>query len=233
MKEFLQETKILNYSHPTIQKLINSRGWSTQNDKDKIYNIYNFIRDEIKFGYNKKDNLKSSKILKDGYGQCNTKGILFMSLLRAVNIPCRIHAFYVDKKLQKGILKGFYYKLSPNEILHSWVEIYYNNEWLEIEGFILDIEYVKKLQNKFNNCPTNFCGFGVATTNFSNPQIEWQENNTYIQKEAITQDLGLYNSPDNLFKTHKQTINCFKNFFYKNLIRHLMNNNVKKIKKGK
>ncbi len=39
--------------------------------------------------------------MKDGYGQCNTKGTLFMALFRSVDIPCRFHGFTIDKKLQK------------------------------------------------------------------------------------------------------------------------------------
>ena len=50
-----------------------------------------------------------------------------MSLLRAVGIPCRIHGFMIDKILQKGAITGMAYKLSPKEILHSWVEVFYEN----------------------------------------------------------------------------------------------------------
>mgnify|MGYP002241704325 CR=1 FL=1 len=45
------------------------------------------------------DSIPASKVLKDGYGQCNTKGTLFMALLRACGVPCRIHGFTIDKKI--------------------------------------------------------------------------------------------------------------------------------------
>lgn len=41
--------------------------------KNKILNIYNFIRDDISFGFNEKDELSASVILKDSIEQCNTK----------------------------------------------------------------------------------------------------------------------------------------------------------------
>ncbi len=78
--------------------------------------------------------IPASVVLKEGYGQCNTKGSLFMSLLRGVGIPCRFHGFTVDKKMQKGAVEGISYLLAPNDIIHSWVEVYYNDEWLELEG---------------------------------------------------------------------------------------------------
>lgn len=79
-----------------------------------------------------------------------------MSLLHAVCIKCRIHGFTIDKSLQKGAIKGFYYNLAPNEIVHSWVEVYYNSKWYNLEGFILDIKYLNNLQNKFSSCTNSF-----------------------------------------------------------------------------
>ena len=125
--------------------------------------------DEIKFGYNIDDSVSASKVLKDGYGQCNTKGTLFMALLRGVGIPCRVHGFTIDKKLQKGAMTGFVYANAPKNIFHSWVEVYYQNNWYELEAFILDIEYLQKLQKINSGCVGAFCGYGVAVDDFKNP----------------------------------------------------------------
>lgn len=71
---------MLDYSNLSIQELIESRGWKEIEDFERIKN---FVRDEILFGYNIDDDISASKVLSDGYGQCNTKGTLFMALLRA------------------------------------------------------------------------------------------------------------------------------------------------------
>lgn len=166
MTNYLAETPLLDYGNPIIQTLVLDIHWNTLNEKDKILSIYNYVRDSIAFGYNKSDDIPASQVLKDGYGQCNTKGILFMALLRAVGVPCRMHGFTIDKKLQKGAIKGLYYQLSPKEILHSWVEVNYDGKWLNLEGFILDVPYLTKLQQKFSECSGSFCGYGVATNDF-------------------------------------------------------------------
>ena len=95
----LPETPMLDYSHPSIQALIQSRGWKKLLPYECICAIYNFVRDEILFGCNTDDSIPASKVLSDGYGQCNTKGTLFMALLRTCGIPCRIHRFTIDKAL--------------------------------------------------------------------------------------------------------------------------------------
>lgn len=74
---YLRETKILDYSSKQIQLLIEDRGWKNLPETERVKAIYNFVKDEILFGYNVDDGVKASRVLKDGYGQCNTKGTLF------------------------------------------------------------------------------------------------------------------------------------------------------------
>lgn len=128
MDRYLEETELLDYSCLDILKLIDSRGFDKLDDFNKIKEIYNFVRDEMLFGYNVCDEMAASRILSDGYGQCNTKSILFMALLRGVGIPCRIHGFTIDKKLQKGAMTGFVYNSAPRNVVHSWVEVFYKDK---------------------------------------------------------------------------------------------------------
>ncbi len=232
MNKYLKETKLLNYSSKSIQDLIQEKKWKDLDDFNKIKEIYNFVRDDILFGYNKSDNITAEQVLKDGYGQCNTKGILFMALLRAVNIKCRIHGFTIDKKLQKGAMTNFVYKSAPNNIIHSWVEVFYKEKWYELEAFILDKKYLNKLQEKFKN-NKEFFGYGVAVKDFSNLNIDWNENNTYIQSEGINNDYGIYDSPDEFFEKYSQNLSKIKTLLYQNIGRHLMNYNVNRIRNSK
>ncbi len=230
MERYLKETRMLDFSNNSIQQLISNRKWRDMGDFECLRSIYNYVRDEILFGYNTDDDIPASKVLRDGYGQCNTKGTLFMALLRACGIPCRIHGFTIDKRLQKGAMTGLVYKNAPKNIFHSWVEVYLENVWYELEAFILDAGYLSNLQSKFNDCSGSFCGYGVAVVDFKHPITEFNRNNTYIQSEGITQDFGVYDSPDELLLEHHQQMSRIKAFLYKNIGRHLMNHNVRKIR---
>lgn len=232
MDNYLKETKILDYSHEWIQKLVNQRQWRKQEPISRIKSIYNFVRDQIKFGYNRQDNITASAVLKDMYGQCNTKANLLMALLRAVDIPNRIHGFRVDKALQKGVINGIWYMLSPDEILHSWVEVRVEQQWYILEGVILDVPYVGKLQKQNSQIQTYFCGYGISTDNFKNPPISWNLNNTFIQHKAIIEDLGLFDSPDEFYQKHSQELNAIQGFVFKYMLRHIMNKNVQRIRKS-
>lgn len=227
---YLRETPMLDYSAKTIQSLIENRRWRELDEFERIRHIYDFVRDDILFGYNISDEISASRVLADGYGQCNTKGTLFMALLRAVGIPCRIHGFTIDKKLQKGAMTGIVYRSAPRNIFHSWVELLFEGQWYELEAFILDKKYLHSLQMKHQDCTGAFCGYGVAVRDFQHPVIDWDRNNTYIQSEGITQDFGVYDSPDALLIEHGQQMSPLKEFLYRHLGRHLMNRNVRRIR---
>ncbi len=231
MHDYLNETAMLDFSASSIQNLISQRGWKYLDEKQKIASAYNFVKDEILFGYNVSDNVSASEVLKDGYGQCNTKGTLFMALLRALGIECRVHGFTIDKILQKGAMTGFVYDKAPKDIFHSWVEVECEDKWYNLEGFILDKAYLDGLHKKFlPNADGSFIGYGVAVKNFANPTVYFDCCDTYIQSEGITQDFGVYDNPDALLKEHSQSIKGLKKYAYERLGRKLMNKNVAKIR---
>ena len=153
-----------------------------------------------------------------------------MALLRACDIPCRVHGFTIDKKLQKGAMTGLVYLMAPRNVFHSWVEVLLEGQWYELEAFILDRGYLEKLQQANRECVGAFCGYGVAVKDFRNPVIDFDRNNTYIQSEGINRDFGVYDCPDDLLKEHHQEMSPVKAFMYRNLGRHLMNRNVRRIR---
>jgi hypothetical protein len=234
MEQFLTETQILNYNHPSIQSLVESRGWKALTSDLKKKAIYAFVRDEIQFGYNRDDSISASDVLADGYGQCNTKGALLMALLRSVNIPCRIHGFYVDKIMQKGAVTGLFYLMAPRKIIHSWVELVDEVKLTVLEGFILDKAYISALIQNLKCDKKQLCGFGASTFDLPGSIKDWDGvSDTYIQKESIVEDLGIFVSPDEFYKKYGSNLSGFKRWLFENYIRHFMNKNVDTIRNNK
>jgi hypothetical protein len=226
----LSETAILDFRSGSIQALIAERGWSSLEPKARIGAAYDFVRNEILFGYNSHDTLPASRVLADGYGQCNTKATLLMALLRALDLPCRFHGFTIDKSLQRGVVPEFAYPLTPQNILHSWVEVYYDGEWVNLEGFILDAQVVAALQQAF---PTRnaLCAYGAGTDSLQNPDVDWRGASTYIQKTGINQDFGVFDNPDEFYANHVQ-LTGLRGMYFRNVVRHVMNRRLSKIRQG-
>ena len=228
---YLAQTQLLDFQSQSIQDLIHARNWQDLTEHDKIGAAYTFVQNEIKFGYNRADNTPASNVLKDGYGQCNTKGTLLMALLRALNIPCRLHGFTIKKSLQRGVVPELVYAIAPNSILHSWVEVNYQDKWINLEGFILDTPFLEQLQQEFAG-QSSICAYGAGTDCLEDPKVDWNGTDTYIQRTGINKDFGLFDSPDQFYANHKQAFSPLKNWLYQHVIRHWMNKRVEKLRQG-
>lgn len=230
MEKYLKETAMLNYRAQEIVKLIEAHKWNELNEFDKIGAIYNYVQNEIVLGYNKYDNLSATQVLKDGYGQCNTKATLLMALLRAVGVPCRLHGTKVTKVFQRSLMPKIMAKLAPPLVVHTWAEVYYNSEWLSMEGVICDKPYIAGLKKMHPNHEGKFFDYAVAVKDFANLQIDWQGENTTVQQQAVVEDLGIYDNPDEFFAVYKQEYHGLKKYLYENIGRKIMTRKAAKIR---
>ncbi|MGF1681956.1 transglutaminase-like domain-containing protein [Photobacterium minamisatsumaniensis] len=229
-KNYLLETPMLDFMHPYIQDLVETKKWKTLSQYDAIGAIYNYVRDEVRFGYNKDDRLPASQVLKDGYGQCNTKGTLLMALLRAVGIATRFHGFTIYNELQRGAIPNYLFKVAPDRIIHSWVEVYQGGRWINLEGYILDIDYLKQVQIRFAEQSDAFSGYAISTKCLSNPDVDWNGQDTYIQSEGIADDFGVFSQPEEFYSIHGSNLSGIKKVIFRYVLRHLMNWNVDNIR---
>jgi len=214
MMKYLEPTAMLNFQDEALQQLVKQRGWSDLAYEDRIKEIYDFVRNEIKFGYNRTDDIPASEVLRDGYGQCNTKSTLLMALLRAVGIPCRIHGFLIDKKMQKGALTGITYLLAPSKIVHAWTEVQLHDDWIVLEGVIIDDSYLKQVKSRLCSFNEGFIGYGISVKDKNNINLCWTGESVYVQSFSITDDLGIFDNPDDLFKKYNNTDSKLKEILF-------------------
>lgn len=229
--DHLAATGMLDFEQAAIQHLIAERGWQGLDTYHKIDAIYRFVKDEIPFGYNADDGISASEVLSDGYGQCNTKGTLLMALFRATGVPARIHGFTIYNALQKGAIPPWIFRLAPERILHSWVEVWFEGRWLELEGYIVDQPYLTQVQKTFSGQCEAFSGYGVATACLNAPQNEWRGDHTYIQNEGIADDFGVFDQPDAFYTKVGTNLRGIKRLLYRYVLRHLINRNVRNIRR--
>ena len=232
LNRFLGETKLLDFNSANIQALIIERDWLNQDEGDRLAAIYAFVKEEIKFGYNAEEEIAASRVFEEGYGQCNTKSILLMALLRGVGLACRFHAFKVDTRLQKGVLPWIVYIAAPSEISHSWVEAWHTDRWIVLEGVILDKDYLDGVKARFAASTGSFCGYAVGTSDLEHTKEQWCGRDTYIQSTSITQDLGHFTSPDEYFFNHPSNIIGLRGVLWRSYFYKSTNNIVDRIRRG-
>lgn len=165
-------------------------------------------------------------MLADGYGQCNTKATLLMALLRAVEIPCRLHGTQVSKYFQKGATSGLISVLAPKSVVHTWVEVLYKGQWIALEGVITDEAYVRGVKKRFSDHTGEFKAYAISVPDLKFLDLNWKGANLFVQNTSVVKDYGVFENPDVFFSEHKQTWNRIKDFAYVHFGRKMMNRNV-------
>lgn len=221
-------TSILDYDDPRIQARIAAEGWTRLDENERIGAVYDFVR-TLPFGYNVSDDLPASRVLADGYGQCNTKTTLLMTLLRAVGVPTRFHGATIHKRLQKGVVRGLAYLLAPRDILHSWVEVEVGGRWVGLEGVICDPDYLSGLRATVGATGA-FLGYGVGTEDLASPPVAWCGTDTAIQQTGVNRDLGIFPDPDAFHREHGANLGGLRGAVYRRIVRPRMNRRVAAIR---
>ena len=125
---------------PLVQQTVARLTAGLTNPADKLERIFGFVRDDVLFGFPPEgDFVRASRTIEHGYGQCNTKGILILALCQAADIPARLHFSGISKEIQHGFFRGIFYKLMPNEISHSWLEVELDGRWVQVDTYINDL----------------------------------------------------------------------------------------------
>ena len=92
-KDYLSETKTINYGDPVIQEKLSELKADTVTAIDYIVKAYEFVRDEIPHSWDIRSTVvsrKASDVLENRTGICWTKSCLLAALLRANGIPSGI-----------------------------------------------------------------------------------------------------------------------------------------------
>lgn len=222
---------LADFQHPLVSKKAEELTKGCLTLKEKIAAIFYYVRDDIKFGFPlAADFIKASETILLGYGQCNTKGTLFLALCKALNIPARLHFSTIKKEIQKGLFAGIAFWLLPKYLSHSWIELKVENHWIKVDTYINDEAFycgaIEALQNKGWDT-----GYSVSCAKTS-PSIELDfANEQSIQMDAVVADHGNFLEPMDYYqsKLYKNRPGWFKKIAYRLWIKSI-NRKVEKLR---
>ena len=156
----LAVTPYINHQHPSIvalAKKITSQAKSNSPTEYAVL-IHDYVRDSIPFGWSGRFwNETATDVLKTGRGFCNTKSTLFAALLRAVNIPCRLHFVDINTKILDGLTDPHI-----DYELHTYTHVYNaeKNCWCRLDSYIVDRTLAEKAKEKLKQ-EGKIIGYGV------------------------------------------------------------------------
>jgi transglutaminase-like putative cysteine protease len=78
-------------------------------------------------------NTCASEVLKMGHGDCHTKGLLMVALLRVVGIPARLRFVTLSTRFLNGLIDT-----GSQTMVHAMTEVLLEGRWYQIDTYVVD-----------------------------------------------------------------------------------------------
>lgn len=132
---YLNSTQYIDFEDKKIQEIIRFLVSEDSREVNNIINIFNFVRDEIKYTinmalYTTQDDFKASVTLERKKGFCVPKAVLLTTFLRAAGFPSRLHFadiinYRSPEYLQELMGSNLFY-------FHGYSEVFLNDRWIKL-----------------------------------------------------------------------------------------------------
>lgn len=137
LKKYLTPTYYIDFQAPNIQAkaLELTQNIPPHDTVQKAIRVFYYVRDEIPYwvgspkGLMNRANLRASAVLQNQKGYCIQKSALFVALLRALQIPARLHFVDIVNYLTP---QSYIDRIGSNlMIYHGYGEAWLNGKWIE------------------------------------------------------------------------------------------------------
>ncbi len=133
---WLRETEQLNYTAIKVRILMTQITQLQHDDLGKALAIHKYVK-TLPFGCVADFcRNKASDIIKLGYGDCHTKGLLFVALLRAAQIPARLRFVTLPTRFLDGLIDT-----GTQTMVHAIGEVYVGDSWQQTDAYVVDAPY--------------------------------------------------------------------------------------------
>lgn len=148
-KEYLSATKVCDVDSPDIKMQAYLLTKKICSEKQKAIEIFNFVRDKIKYRFDY-PYTKASETLKKGYGNCFNKANLQIALLRSCGIYSGYKVYLIKKEVFFPIVPKEIYELINQPTVHVSCAVFLNGKWIEADTTI-DFDLYNKVYKNIEN----------------------------------------------------------------------------------
>jgi len=158
-------------------------------EREKVIALHNYVRDNIKFGFNRYFDLsKPDDTLDLGIGHCCPKSELMVALFREADIEAYNRFAVLPKEILKGAVSPDRFWLIPEELSHCYTEVRVEKAWYNIDSYILDTPLFKAARAKLSE-EGRTIGYGTHI----NSTIHWDGKSdafSQFDKDMMIEDHG-------------------------------------------
>ena len=147
----------------TLEQIIMPVIEGISSQRKKAIALHDFAREKVKFGFNKYfDATPDAYTLSYGYGHCNPKSHLMVSLFQAAGFESFQHFVTLTKEFMLGVIPPAKYWMIPPEVSHSFVEVKVDGEWCSIDSYVVDTPLLTGALEKLTK-ENREVGYGVRS----------------------------------------------------------------------
>lgn len=126
-------TRLLDLDDPKLRIQAMSLTQLSDTDTQKVIAIHNFIK-SLPFGCVAAfDHVPAAGVLRSGYGDCHTKGTLFVAMLRRVGLPARLRFVSLTSAFLFGIIET-----NKSTVIHAIGEVFLDGRWIQTDTYVTD-----------------------------------------------------------------------------------------------
>ena len=131
--QFLQETRFLDISNPTIKEKTFALVGVVHDLREQVQKIFFFVRDEIKYNpytsFIHPQDYIASEILCRGEGFCIPKASLFTAMMRILKIPAKLYFADIRNHLAPAKLRAV---MGDLFIYHCYCGVLLDDKWVKL-----------------------------------------------------------------------------------------------------
>jgi hypothetical protein len=129
---WLRGTKQLDVMGSKLRDRATALTRNLNSEREKAVAVHDFVK-ALPFGCVPDYSITASEVLHLGHGDCFTKGMLLVALLRAAQVPARLRFVSLPVNFLRGIVE-------PEEatIMHAMSEVLLDGRWLVTDSYVPD-----------------------------------------------------------------------------------------------
>lgn len=186
----------------TVREVVEQVVVKTSTEREKAIALHDYVRENIKFGFNKYlDEDQSDYTLTYGYGHCNAKSRLIITLFRSIGLEAYQHFVVIPKDILNGAIPRSRSWLLPKELCHSYVEVKVEGKWCAIDSYIIDTPLLNAAQARLVKEGRSL-GYGVRVDSIN----VWNGKSdafSQFDQSMMIEDHGRVDDLEDYFSTSK------------------------------
>jgi Transglutaminase-like superfamily len=146
----------------------------------------------------------AGQVLRNGRGDCHTKGTLFVALLRSAGVPARLRFVSLPGGFLRGILD-----LGSTPVTHAIGEVYAGGRWIQTDTYVVDEQLQTRALVRLNH-EGQTLGYGIHANGKSHFNAMEDAHGQYAAHDPSglpMVDFGAAHDPELFYAAHPRLLN--------------------------